>query len=118
MKNQNDLIVMIVAIVLGIGFSLAFFFMKREPIAPPAPQQVVTTKLQLPAAEPQWANGLPGGGNNAGSSSPFGGGSSPFSGGSSPFSGAPGGSFGPPAGMPGAPGGGKRLPGANGLTPG
>src|SRR4051812_22690755 len=94
MKNQNDLIVMIVAIVLGIGFSLAFFFMKRDPVSPPAPQQVVVTPLALPGAEPVMANTLSGGGNAAG--------------------GAMGSPGGPPAGFggPGGPPSGLAGPGS------
>ncbi|AIE85644.1 hypothetical protein [Fimbriimonas ginsengisoli] len=73
MKNQNDLIVMIVAIVLGIGFSLAFFFMKRDPVAPAAPQQVVTTPLALPGADPVMGNSLSGGGTGGAGGGGFGG---------------------------------------------
>ena len=116
MKNQNDLIVSIVAAVLGIGFSLAFFFMKRDPIQPAAPQQVVTTALAYPAAVPVMANALPSGGtNSAGGGSPFG---SPGGFGSgNPF--GPGGPGmmrgGPPGGMPGGMGGGAMGSGKKGM---
>jgi hypothetical protein len=106
MKNQNDLIFSIVGAVLGIGFSVAFFFMKRDPVSPPAPQQVVTAQLAYPAAAPVVANGLPGGGGSSG------GGSSPFGGGS-PF-----GAGGPPPGMGGmGAGGGRPRMGMSGSAP-
>jgi len=68
MKNQNDLIFSIVAAVIGLGIAIACFFMKGEPVAPPAPQTVVTTtsSLTFPAVEPTMANGLPGGGSSMG----------------------------------------------------
>lgn len=104
MKNQNDIIISIVAGVLCIGFSIAFFFMKREPVAPQEPQQVTLTKVTTPDATVSWANGLPGGGNSGsgGSRGGFGGPS---------FGGAPGGSgaFGAP-GMAGVPGGSGGTP--------
>lgn len=111
MKNQNDLIISIVAAVLGIGFSIAFFFMKRVPVTPTPPQQVVTTKLALPAADPVMANGLSGGGNAAGGMGGPGGmpGGIP---GMGPM-GRPGGMGGPGMGPMGRPGGmgGPGMPG-------
>src|SRR5687768_10036583 len=58
--NQNDLIISIVAIVLGIGFSVAFLFMKREVVAPQAPVPVNLTPAALPAPGVAYANSLPG----------------------------------------------------------
>ncbi len=62
MKNQNDMIISIVAIVLGIiGFCIGFFT-KRQVVAPPSPQQVVLTPPALQGAEVKTANALPSGG--------------------------------------------------------
>lgn len=62
MKNQNDLIVAGAVVLVCIGVSLAFFFQKREPVAPPAPQSVVVTDAVPVPASVQYANNLPGGG--------------------------------------------------------
>ncbi|MGV3618670.1 MAG: hypothetical protein ACO1SV_25385 [Fimbriimonas sp.] len=107
MKNQNDLIFSIVAAVIGIGFAAGFYFTKREPIAPPAPQTVPTAAVALPAPEPARSNGLSGGGNAAGGFP--GGGRGPGGGGMMP--GGPSG----PSGMPGMPG---RPGGGGGMRPG
>ena len=101
MKSQNDLIFSIVAAVLGIGFSVAFFFMKREPVAPAAPSQVVTTALTLPTADPVMGNSLPGGSGSGGFGGMGGGFGGGMGGGKAPM--GMGGMGGPP-GM----GGGKR----------
>jgi two-component system, OmpR family, sensor kinase len=107
MKNQNDLIISIVAAVLGIGVSVACFFMKREPVAPAAPSAVVTTALALPAADPVMGNSLPSGGSAGGT------GGGGFPGGGFPGGGFPGGGF--PGGGRGAGGGsGPQIFGAKG----
>jgi hypothetical protein len=98
MRNQNDLIISIVAAVLGIGVSLAFFFMKPDPKQPAAPSAVVTAALAYPAAAPVMANGLPSGGGGGGG---MGG----------------GGGFGPP-GMGGMGGMGRGMGGGGGMGPG
>lgn len=61
MKNQNDMIISIVAIVLGlIGFCIGFFT-KRQPSAAPSPETVVLTPPALQGAEVKMANSLPAG---------------------------------------------------------
>lgn len=106
MKNQNDLIISIVAAVLGIGFSIAFFFMKRDPVTPAAPQAVVTTPLVYPAPLPVMSSGLPSASGGGGGGSPFGGGGFGGSGGFSlPGKGGRGG------GPMGGPGGGRMAGG-------
>lgn len=72
-NNQNDMIIAIVAIVLGlIGFSVAFFT-KREVSAVPAPEQVNLAPPQIQGADVRMANGLPAPQSNSGE--PFTGGS-------------------------------------------
>ncbi len=66
MKNQNDLIVAGAVILVCVGVSLAFFFQKREPVAPTPPTSVVTTDAQPVPANVQYANSLPGGGGAQG----------------------------------------------------
>ena len=59
MKNQNDMIISIVAIVLGlIGFAVAFFT-QRDVNPVPAPEPVVTSEPQLQGADVRVANSLP-----------------------------------------------------------
>ncbi|HSI73852.1 MAG TPA: hypothetical protein VK934_11815 [Fimbriimonas sp.] len=108
--NQNDLIVSIVAVVLGLGFSAAFFFLQRKPISVAAPQSVVTSAPELPTGSVTMANALPGASAAAGGGGGFGGPSGPAG-----FSSGP---SGPSMGMSGGPGasGGKNRPGA--ATPG
>ena len=108
--NQNDLIISIVAIVLGIGFSVAFLFMKREVVAPQAPVPVNLTPAALPAPGVAYANSLPGASGAGGGMA--GGGAMGMSGGMSMGGparpGAPmgGGSSGAPS-LPGGPNKGK-----------
>jgi hypothetical protein len=71
-KNQNDMIIAVVAIVLGlIGFAIAIFT-QREVINPPAPEQVVTSEPVLQGADVRMANSLPAA---AGANDPYTGGS-------------------------------------------
>jgi hypothetical protein len=67
LKNQNDLIVMIVAAVICLGVGLGFFFTKRQvqALQPPAP--VVTSPAKPQEGAVNFANSLPGGSNNSGS---------------------------------------------------
>jgi hypothetical protein len=124
MKNQNDLIISIVAGVLAIGISIALFLTKREPFVPAAAPTVNTAAVSLPAGDVKFSASLPGGGGGAaGGGNPFGGG-----GGGNPFGsrgGGPGGpSFGPggPSFGPGGPSfgpggprsGGPQISGAKG----
>ncbi len=115
------MIIAVVAIVLGlIGFCIGFFT-KRQVVAPPAPEQVVTTAPQLQAADVKMANALPGGGQNGSS----GGGTNPFGGGSlggnrngspsgPPPGVVPGGPPNPGPGGSGAPSNGPRKAGVSG----
>jgi hypothetical protein len=66
MKNQNDLIISIVAIVLALIIAGVCFGTKREPVAPPAPEKVNLTPAQLPQGDLVWANALPGGSGGGG----------------------------------------------------
>jgi hypothetical protein len=99
MKNQNDLIISIVAGVLAIGISIALFLTKREPFVPAPAPQVNTTAVTLPAGDVKFSASLPGGGSGGGAA----GGGNPFGGGGNPF-GSRGG--GPPSFGPGGPGAG------------
>jgi hypothetical protein len=67
MKNQNDLIVSIVAIVVALGVSLGFFFNKRVPVKPPEPAPVPTAEAKGAEGSVTFANSLPGGDREAGS---------------------------------------------------
>lgn len=66
MKNQNDLIISIVAIVLGlIGFSIGFFT-KRQVTPPATPEVTNLAPPKLQGAEVQMANALPSAQNTTG----------------------------------------------------
>jgi hypothetical protein len=73
MKNQNDLIVSIVAGVFAVGFAIAFYLTKREPIVVPAVTKVNNAKLALPAADIAYTNSLAGAGGAGGAGGGFGG---------------------------------------------
>lgn len=75
MKNQNDLIGLIVAIVVGLGGIATFaFFMKPEVPNVAAPAPVNTTEAALPQGSVTFVTALPGGGTGAGGGGGFGGG--------------------------------------------
>lgn len=76
MKNQNDMIVMIVTIALALIAITAFFFTKPQPVQPPQPEAVIVAKPALPTGDVQFANALPGAGNagSGGGGGPRGGG--------------------------------------------
>ncbi|MCC7230776.1 MAG: hypothetical protein IT203_10315 [Fimbriimonadaceae bacterium] len=91
MKNQNDLIISIVAIVLALIIAGVCFGTKREPIAPPAPETVNLAPATLPQGDVVMASSLPGAGSTgsgsqgggaggAGASGPSGGGKPKFTG--------------------------------------
>lgn len=61
MKNQNDLIVIIVSVVLALIAIATFYFTKPEVKTPAPPEQVITTAPQLPAGDVKMAAALPGG---------------------------------------------------------
>lgn len=65
MKNQNDLIALIVSLVVLIAGVLAFFFTAPKVTSPPQVQPVVTAPAQLTAASVVYADALPGGGSNS-----------------------------------------------------
>lgn len=79
MKNQNDLIISIVAIVLALIIAGVCFGTKREPSTIATPEKVVLTPPVLPQGDVVMASALPGG---SGSGAPGG-------------MGAPGGGTGP-----------------------
>lgn len=66
MKNQNDLIALIVSVVLGLAGVLTFMFTAPKPTAPTPPTPVVTAPAQLQPAAVVFADTLPGGGNAGG----------------------------------------------------
>ena len=97
MKNQTDLIVTIVAVLLmliGVGVC---YGTKGEATKPAPPEQVVTTKLQYPAGTVVMASALPGAGSGGGAPAGGPGGRGGFGMASGP-SGARPGPGGPPGG--------------------
>lgn len=91
MKNQNDMIIAIVAIVLGlIGFAVAFFT-QRDVNPVPSPEQVVTSDPVLQGADVRMANSLPAAANQ---NDPFTGGGTGGGGGTARGGGGGGGAFG------------------------
>lgn len=100
MKNQNDLIGLIVAIVVGLGGICTFaFFMKPTVPTVTAPAPVNTTDAALPVGAVSYVASLPGGSNTAG------GGAGGFGGG------RPGGFGGPAQGTSRGGGGGSPVAG-------
>lgn len=65
MKNQNDLIAIIVAAVLAVGASSYFVFARRQPSKPADPTTVPTAASQVPAGSLSLANSLPNAGSGA-----------------------------------------------------
>lgn len=65
MKNQNDLIAIIVAAVLAVGASSYFIFARRQPTKPAEPTKVPTVASQVPAGSLSLANNLPNAGSGA-----------------------------------------------------
>ncbi|MCU0317509.1 MAG: hypothetical protein MUC92_13060 [Fimbriimonadaceae bacterium] len=103
MKNQNDIILCIVAFVFAVGLSAVFFFNKKQPQQLPEPAKVITTPATVSAGAVVFANSLPNAGSAAGGAGPSSGAT-----GRGGFAGAP---SGPPAGA-GAPGGRGGRPSA------
>lgn len=64
MKNQNDLIVSIVSVVLALIVAGVCFGTKREPVAPAAPEQVLVAPPAMPATAVKMGNALPGASQN------------------------------------------------------
>jgi hypothetical protein len=77
MKNQNDLIVSLVAAVIGIGAFCGLFFTKREPVTPPPPTVVPIDEAKPQEGAVTYAASLPSGSGNAGFGAPGGGGGRP-----------------------------------------
>lgn len=95
MKNQNDLILVIVSVVVALAAVLISYFTKPERPTPPAPTTVNLSPAVLPEGSVVRTDALPGGtsggggGGGAGGRGGFGG--APSAGG------APGGGGAPPA---------------------
>jgi len=66
MKNQNDLIIRIVMIVLAVIACGVIIFNKPSAYAPASPEKVPVVNLQLPAGTVVKTKGLPGGGDQPG----------------------------------------------------
>jgi hypothetical protein len=98
-KNQNDLIISIVAIVFGLIGVGIFYGTKPQAKTEAAPTTVNTSAPQIQGADVKMANALPGGGGAGG-----GGGTARFGGGGGPRA---GGMAGGPASPP--PGGGGPM---------
>jgi hypothetical protein len=115
MKNQNDLIISIVAIVLALIIAGVCFGTRREPSAPAAPEPVNLAPAALPQGDVVWATGLPSGGGSGGGGVAGGGRGAPMGMGMGGGMTGGRGMGGPGVGGPGAPGGGKMGgPGAMG----
>ncbi len=74
MKNQNDLIISIVAIVLALIIAGVCIGTKREPATIAPPEKVILTPPTLPQGDVVMVNALPGGGSGSGTGAPMGGG--------------------------------------------
>ncbi len=81
MKNQNDLIIIIVSAVLALIIAGVCIGTKREPNTIPAPEKVILTAPALPAGDVVMVNSLPGGGNSTPGGPGAGGPRTSFSGG-------------------------------------
>lgn len=66
MKNQNDLIIVIVCVVLLLGFGLGFHFTRPTVVAPAAPATVPLGEPTVQEGTVVRANSLPGGSTAAG----------------------------------------------------
>jgi len=60
MKNQLDLIISVVALILAFIFAGIFYGTKRTITKPPEPTKVNTAALALPTGDVKFANSLPG----------------------------------------------------------
>lgn len=75
MKNQNDLIFSIVAVLVFLIVFCLTFFMRPTVTMPAAPEKTNLTEPQFPTTiQPVMANSLPGGGSSGGGASRGGGG--------------------------------------------
>lgn len=65
MKNQNDLIMRIVAVVLALIACGIIIYNQPQPFQPQDPEKVPAVKLELPAGTVVRTKGLPGGDNSS-----------------------------------------------------
>ena len=65
MKNQNDLIMRIVAFVLALIACGIIIYNQPQPFQPQDPEKVPAVKLELPAGTVVRTKGLPGGDNSS-----------------------------------------------------
>lgn len=72
MKNQNDIIVLAVAIVLTIGAVLAFAFTQRPAAVEPSVTPVPLTPVAVPEGTVVYSDSLPNAGEAGGSGQPGG----------------------------------------------
>jgi hypothetical protein len=61
MKNQNDLIISIVSVLIGVILTIVFIASAPTVTPPAAPATVDTEAPKLPAGDVAYANSLPGG---------------------------------------------------------
>ncbi len=60
MKNQNDLIISIVAVVLALIFGGVFMATARQPVKPGPPETVVVSDAKMPEGAVKFTDALPG----------------------------------------------------------
>jgi hypothetical protein len=65
MKNQNDLIVSAVAVVIGLIMCIVFYATKPDVQKPADPAQVDLAPPKLPTGNVVYGNGLEGGGGGS-----------------------------------------------------
>ena len=74
MKNQNDMIISIVSVVLALIVAGVLFATQPEPPAPVPVAQITTAKAELPQGDVVMANSLPGAAQGGGGGGGAGGG--------------------------------------------
>lgn len=81
MKNQNDLIISIVAAVVALACAATFFFGAPKPTELPSPAAVPTAPVAVAEGSVVYADSLPGGSNNGQPGAAAGGGAAAAGGG-------------------------------------